>query len=120
MAELTPASQGQMLPYARAAELIFDVYGLAISPATLLAWVAEASAALQATADQIADQLRAAPVLNAAESGLRAAGKLHWLHMASCRTALACWCMIAGRRTGNSTIPSMPCAMPTCCVNWST
>ena len=79
-------AQGQMLPYARAAELIFDVYGLAISPATLLAWVAEARTALQATADQIANQLRAAPVLNADESGLRVAGKLHWLHIAASDT----------------------------------
>ena len=79
-------TQGQMLPYARAAELIFDVYGLAISPATLLAWVAEARTALQATADQIANQLRAAPVLNADESGLRVAGKLHWLHIAASDT----------------------------------
>jgi len=72
-----------MLPYACAAELIHDVYGLAISPATLLAWVAEARTALQATADQIADQLRATAVLNADESGLRVAGKLHWLHIAA-------------------------------------
>lgn len=79
-------TQGQMLPYARAAELIADVYGLAISPATLLAWVAEASVALQTTADQIADLLRAAPVLNADESGLRVAGKLHWLHIAASET----------------------------------
>lgn len=43
-------TQGQMLPYARAAELIKDVYGLAISPGTLVAWVAEARAALQGTA----------------------------------------------------------------------
>lgn len=49
-------TQGQMLPYARAAELIFDVYGLAVSPGTLVAWVAEARAALQETADVIASQ----------------------------------------------------------------
>ncbi|MDQ2822614.1 MAG: IS66 family transposase [Pseudomonadota bacterium] len=79
-------TQGQMLPYARAAELIADVYGLTVSPATLLAWVAEASAALQPTADQIAEHLRAAPVLNADESGLRVAGKLHWLHIAASDT----------------------------------
>ena len=79
-------TQGQMLPYARAAELIADLYGLTVSPATLLAWVAEASTALQSTADQIAEHLRAAPVLNADESGLRVAGKLHWLHIAASDT----------------------------------
>lgn len=78
-------TQDQMLPYARAAELIHDVYRLKISPATLLGWVAEARAALHATADQIANRLRAAPVLNAGESGLRVASKLHWLHIAGAR-----------------------------------
>jgi len=35
-------------------ELIRDVYGLAISPGTLVAWVGEARTALQGTADLIA------------------------------------------------------------------
>ena len=48
--------------------------------------MAEARAALQATADRIADRLHAAPVLNADESGLRVAGKLHWLHIAASDT----------------------------------
>jgi transposase len=76
-------TQGQMLPYARAAELIADVYGLTVSPATLVAWVDEARAALQGTADLIALQLHHAPVLSADESGLRVEGKLHWLHVAA-------------------------------------
>lgn len=56
-----PCGMTELVQYASAAALIFDVYDLAISPATLLAWVAEASAALQTTADQIAEHLRAAP-----------------------------------------------------------
>lgn len=76
-------TQGQMLPYARAAELIRDVYGLAISPGTLVAWVGEARTALQGTADLIAQYLRDAALVNADESGLRVAGKLHWLHIAA-------------------------------------
>lgn len=79
-------TQGQILPYTRAAELIVDVYGLKVSPATLLVWVTEASEALQTTADQIAKQLCAAPVLNADESGLRVVGKLHWLHITASDT----------------------------------
>lgn len=76
-------TQGQMLPYARAAELIQDVYGLSVSRGTLVSWVGEASLALQGTFDAIAEHLRNAPVLNADESGLRVAGKLHWLHIAA-------------------------------------
>lgn len=47
-------TQGRMLPYARAAELIREMTGLSVSPATLHAWVGEASVALQGTADLIA------------------------------------------------------------------
>ncbi|MFC3375143.1 IS66 family transposase [Rugamonas sp. CCM 8940] len=82
-------TQGQMLPYARAAELIAELYGLPVSPATLLAWVGEAGAALQGTADVIARQLHHAPVLCADESGLRVDGKLHWMHVAA--TATLTW-----------------------------
>lgn len=76
-------TQGQMLPYARAAELIEDLVGLSVSPATLVAWVGEARAALQGTADLIARHLHHAPVLSADESGLRVDGKLHWMHVAA-------------------------------------
>ena len=76
-------TQGQLLPFARAAQLINDLYGISISPATLLAWVDEARVALQATAGTIANSLRAAPLVHADESGLRVEGKLHWLHVAA-------------------------------------
>ena len=82
-------TQGQMLPYARAAELISELYGLPVSPATLLAWVGEASAALQGTVDVIARGLHHAPVLCADESGMRVDGKLHWMHVAA--TATLTW-----------------------------
>jgi len=82
-------TQGQMLPYARASELIREMTGLSVSPATLLAWVGEASLALQGTADLIAQQLHHAPVLCADESGLRVDGKLHWMHVAA--TAELTW-----------------------------
>lgn len=79
-------TQGQMLPFARAAELIKDIYGLSISPGTLVAWVGEGRAALQDTANQIADNLHIAALVNADESGLRVAGKLYWLHIAANET----------------------------------
>lgn len=79
-------THGQMQPFARAAELIADIYGLSVSPATLVAWVAEVRAVMQDSADAIAAQLIAAPVVKSDESGLRIAGKLHWLHIAATDT----------------------------------
>jgi transposase len=79
-------TQGQMLPFARASELLQDLYGLAVSPGTLVSWVGEARAKLQGTADLIADQLRIASLVHADESGLRVAAKLHWLHIAANET----------------------------------
>lgn len=35
-------SQGQLLPFARAAQLITDIYGMALLPGTLAAWVSDA------------------------------------------------------------------------------
>lgn len=71
---------GQMLPYARAAEHLADLYRVDVSPATLLAWTLEAKALLEPAVAQIADSLQSATVLHADESGMRVAGKLHWLH----------------------------------------
>jgi transposase len=76
-------THGQLLPYARAAQLIGDLYGIAPSPGTLLAWVGEASAALKKSADVIARHLHAAPVVHADETGLRVDSKLYWMHVAA-------------------------------------
>lgn len=74
-------TQGQLLPFARAAELITDLYQLTISPATLVTWVSQARTALQSTFDLISHHLQHAPLLHVDESGLRVDGKLHWLHI---------------------------------------
>lgn len=73
-------TQGQLLPYGRASQLIADLFQLDVSPATLLAWVDEASELLLPSVGQIAQALIEASVAHADESGLRVAGKLHWLH----------------------------------------
>jgi transposase len=79
-------TQGQLLPFARAAQLIEDLHGIAVSPGTLVSWVSEARSTLDSTAALIADQLGKAPILHADESGLRVASKLHWLHVAASET----------------------------------
>lgn len=74
-------TQGQLLPFARATQLIHDLYGIAISPGTLVNWVAQASTILRSSADLIARHLHQASLLHADESGLRVGGKLQWLHI---------------------------------------
>jgi transposase len=79
-------TQGQLLPLARSAQLIADLYGLAVSPATLLAWIDEAGRVLQPAVGHIAQALIQAPVVHADESGLRVASRLYWLHAAASET----------------------------------
>ena len=74
-------TQGQLLPFARAAQLISDLYRVSVSPGTLVAWVQEARCALQPTADQIVQGLRQTSLVHADESGLRIEGQLQWLHV---------------------------------------
>ena len=79
-------TQGQLLPYSRASQLIADLFHLEVSPATLLSWVDDASELLLPSVGQIAQALIEAPVAHADESGLRVAGKLHWLHTVATST----------------------------------
>ena len=75
-------TQGQLLPFARAGELIKDLYQLDISLATLVQWVHEAAQALAPTVQAIAQSVQAAAVVQVDESGLRVACRLQWLHTA--------------------------------------
>ena len=73
---------GQLLPYARTAELLSDVCGCPLSPGTLEAFVAEGADRLVETEEQIKQALRAAEVMGTDETGIRVQGVLHWLHVA--------------------------------------
>src|SRR6266849_858419 len=73
---------GQLLPYARTAELLSDVCGCHLSPGTLEAFVAEGADRLVETEELIKQALRAAEVLGTDETGVRVQGVLHWLHVA--------------------------------------
>jgi transposase len=77
---------GQLLPYARTAELWADVCGCELSPGTLEAIVAEGADLLVETEEQIKQALRAAEVLGTDETGMRVQGVLHWLHTARTET----------------------------------
>lgn len=73
-------SEGQLLPLGRSAQLITQLFALQLSPATVLAWIGEASARLRSSVERIAQALIDVPVAHADESGLRVASRLHWLH----------------------------------------
>jgi transposase len=73
-------THGQLLPLARSAQLIEQLYGLSLSQGTLCAWSEQASQRLLACVADIAQALIDAPVVHADESGLRVASCLHWLH----------------------------------------
>jgi len=75
-------TQGQLLPFARAGELIKDLYRLDISPATLVQWTHEAAQLLAPTVVAIAQSVQVAAVVHVDESGLRVASRLQWLHTA--------------------------------------
>ena len=74
---------GQHLPVARTASLLAELFGTPMSVGTVAAWTSRAAAELAPfTAAAIAG-LTSAELLHVDETGLRVAGRGHWLHVAS-------------------------------------
>ena len=73
-------THGQLLPLARSAQLISELYGLSVSPGTVHAWGNHAGQLLLPEVACIAQSLMNLPVVCADESGLRVAAHLNWLH----------------------------------------
>jgi transposase len=73
----------QLLPYARTVEVMRELFGCALSAGTLSTAVRQCAAGLMETELQIKRQLRRSPVIHADETGLRVAGRLHYVHVAS-------------------------------------
>jgi transposase len=71
------------IPLARTVELLTDFYGQSPSEAALIATNQQAVTQIQPTLTSIKEQLIATDVAHFDESGLRVAGKLQWLHVAS-------------------------------------
>ena len=82
-------TQQQLLPIARTAQRVEDLYGVALSTGTVQACVKQAAGQLSASYDQIAQALREQPVVHFDETGQRAEARLRWLHVAS--TAQLTW-----------------------------
>ena len=76
-------NQQQLLPAARTVQLMADIFAQKVSQGTLFRAVNACHGRLSGFEESIKDQLRKGGVLHADESGLRTAGSLHWLHVAS-------------------------------------
>lgn len=72
----------QLLPYARTAEAMRELFGCAISPGTLHTTRGRLAGKLVGADARIKAALRRAEVLGADETGLRVAGKGGWVHVA--------------------------------------
>jgi len=75
--------QYQLLPYARTAEAMRDLFGCRLSAGTVANIVRECAEALVETELKIKRGLRRSPLIHADETGLRVEGRLHFVHVAS-------------------------------------
>ena len=74
--------QYQLLPVARTAEAMRDLFGCRVSAGTVHRKVGECAAALTGAEAGLKDAVTAARVIGADETGLRVAGQSHWPHVA--------------------------------------
>jgi transposase len=73
---------GQHLPVERTAGLLADLFGTPMSAGTVAAWTTRAAAGLEPFTAAARAALTDAELVHVDETGLRVAGRLHWLHVA--------------------------------------
>ncbi len=74
--------QQQLLPWARACEILGDLLGAPLSEGTLASLLERCAATLQPVEEQIKQALTSVEVLHQDETGLYVNGQRHWLHVA--------------------------------------
>jgi transposase len=80
-AAMVHLNQNHAVSVQRTAALMKDLFGLAVSQATVIKAAMTSVGILQPTVDAIGQAAVNANVLHADETGLRVAKKLHWLHV---------------------------------------
>jgi transposase len=75
--------QGQMLPYARASELLQDVLGVQLSAGTIATWISECYEQLAPIEEKIKEALVKEKVIHQDETGLRVGKESYWAHVCS-------------------------------------
>jgi transposase len=78
---------GQFLSKGRTASALGDLFGADVAAGTVASWTAKTAATIRGEViPAIVDRIAGAPVAHFDETGLRAQGKLHWMHSASTDT----------------------------------
>ena len=80
---VTLLSVNYKMPFNKIKTLFSDIYGYALNESTQVSTLNKCYHLLEQPASQIKDQLLASQVNHFDETGLRVAGKLHWLHNCS-------------------------------------
>src|SRR5439155_22536736 len=83
---------GQHLPVERTAGLLAELFGTPMAVGTVAAWTHRAAAGLAPFTAAARAGLAEATLVHADETGLRVAGRLHWLHVASSARFTALFC----------------------------
>src|SRR3954467_2023692 len=83
---------GQHLPVERTAALLAELFGTPMAAGTVAAWTARAAAGREPFTAAAIAALTGAELLHADETGLRVAGRLHWLHVATSARFTALFC----------------------------
>jgi transposase-like protein len=73
----------QLIPYERATEACFDLFGVSISPGTIINITRTLSEKLRLFQESVKNALKYEPVIHNDETGVRVEGKLNWLHVTS-------------------------------------
>jgi len=90
----------QLMPLERISQMSADLFGAPMSEATIEAACAHTYDRLSAFEDQVVESILRSPVVHADETGLRAEGKLQWLHVVS--TPLWTWYGVHAKRGGDA------------------
>jgi transposase len=73
--------QQQLLPLARATEVMADLLGVSMSEGTLCTLIARCAGQLELVEERVKAALKQAPVIHQDETGCSVAGKRHWMHV---------------------------------------
>jgi transposase len=75
-------NQHHLVPLARTAQLMHDLYGISLSQASIQSFAQDGARILCPTVAAIGQAVQDARVVHADETGIRVKGQLHWLHCA--------------------------------------